>query len=76
MKKVYLAKDWTGIHIFLKPPQLKKCGGLPDIWCGHRLKGILDETLPLTIEYIPKGQYLELDLYWSLVHSYSNTRVI
>ena len=23
---------------------------------------------------IPKGKYLELDLYWSLVHSYSNTK--
>ena len=74
MKKVYLAKDWTGVHVFLEPPQLMKCGGLPEIWCGHRLKGILNETLQIAKEDIPRGQYIELDLYWSLVHSYSNTK--
>ena len=76
MKKVYIAKDWAGIHVFLEPPQLMKCGGLPEIWCGHRLKGILNETLQIAKEDIPKGKYLELDLYWSLVHSYSNTKEI
>ena len=28
----------------------------------------------LSKEDIPRGKYLELDLYWSLVHSYSNTK--
>ena len=74
--KVYLAKDWTGVHVFVDVPQLKQCGGLPEIWCGHRLKGILNETLQIAKEDIPKGKYLELDLYWSLVHSYSNTKEI
>ena len=73
--KVYLAEDWTGVHIFSEPPRFVECGGLPNIWCGHRIKGILDETLIIVAEDIPKGQYLELDLYWSLVHSYSNTNL-
>jgi hypothetical protein len=74
--KVYLAKDWLGPHIFLEPPRLEKCGGLPEFWCGHRLKGILNETLQITEEDIPRGKYLEHDLCWSLVHSYSNTKEI
>ena len=74
--KVYIAKDWTGSHVFIEPPQLMKCGGLPEIWCGHRLKRILNETLQIAKEDIPRGKYLELDLYWSLVHSYSNTKEI
>ena len=34
--KVYIAKDWRGFHIFSEPPVLMNCGGMPDIWSGHR----------------------------------------
>lgn len=70
--KVYIAKDWTGVHVFKDIPRLEKCGGLPEIWCGHRIKGIIEDTLPLVEYDIPRGQYLELKLYWSLVHSSTN----
>lgn len=29
---VYITKDWTGPKVFVKPPVLVKCGGMPDIW--------------------------------------------
>ena len=35
--KVYIAKDWTGSKVFAEPPVLMKCGGMPDIWSGHKL---------------------------------------
>ena len=43
--KVYLAKDWTGSHVFAEPPKLMKCGGMPDIWSGHKLN-IFDIIYP------------------------------
>jgi hypothetical protein len=65
--KVYLAKDWTGVHVFADVPQLKQCGGLPPIWCGHKLK-IFDETGSLAKDEIPRGQYIEREAWWSIVH--------
>jgi len=35
--KVYTAKDWTGYKVFAEPPVLIKCGGMPDVWSGHKL---------------------------------------
>jgi len=51
--KVYLAKDWTGSHTFIEPPKLLPCGGMPDIWSGHKL--------PFSIEDdIPRGKFKEI----------------
>ena len=62
--KVYLAKDWTGSYVFTEPPVLMKCGGMPDIWSCHKLNCF---TLAEDV-IIPKGQYLERNIWWSVVH--------
>ena len=61
--KVYLARDWRGIHIFVDPPILIKCGGMPDIWSGHRLPVIPS----VDIDDIPRGEYVEMQFWWSIV---------
>ena len=60
--KVYIAKDWTGSHVFAEPPVLMKCGGMPDIWTGHKLPFELAEDVE-----IPRGKYLERNIWWSIV---------
>ena len=64
--KIYIAKDWTGVHVFSNPPQLKQCGGLPDIWCGHRLK-LFDSSGTYAEDEIPRGKYIEREVWWSIV---------
>ena len=66
--KVYLAKDWRGCHVFsaTEPPTLKKCGGMPDIWTGHKLP--FDISGSFVEDEIPRGQYLERNIMWSIVH--------
>ena len=54
--KVYIAKDWTGSYVFADPPVLMKCGGMPDIWSGHRL------SFDITGYKIPRGKYLERNI--------------
>ena len=62
--KVYIAKDWTGTKVFKEPPHLIKCGGSPDIWTGWRLPFYIKDSY---IENeIPKGQYIERELWWSI----------
>jgi hypothetical protein len=63
--KVYIAKDWTGSKVFSNPPQLMKCGGMPDIWSGHRLPFNIDGSF--VEDVIPKGQYIERNIWWSVV---------
>ena len=29
--KIYLAKDWTGSHVFKNIPKLMQCGGMPPV---------------------------------------------
>ena len=65
--KVYIAKDWTGSHVFAEPPKLMKCGGMPDIWSGNKLN-IFDITASFAEDEIPRGQYIERHVYWSIVH--------
>ena len=65
--KVYIAKDWTGSKVFAEPPILMKCGGMPDIWSGHRLKEF-DITASFAEDDIPKGKYIERNVFWSIVH--------
>ena len=65
--KVYIAKDWTGSKVFSEPPVLMKCGGLPPIWSGHRLKEF-DITDSFAEDDIPKGEYIERNIFWSIVH--------
>jgi hypothetical protein len=43
-----------------------KCGGMPDIWSGHKLP--FDITGSFAENEIPKGQYLERNIWWSIVH--------
>lgn len=62
--KVYIAKDWTGSKVFAEPPKLMKCGGMPDIWCGHRLPFNIENSF--AENEIPRGQYLERNILWSL----------
>lgn len=64
--KVYLAKDWTGCHVFAEPPSLIKCGGMPDIWSGHKLPFNIESSF--AEDEIPKGGYLERNIWWSIVH--------
>ena len=66
--KVYLAKDWRGCHVFTatEPISLKKCGGMPDIWTGHELKEFKTSGL-LVEDEIPRGQYIERDIFWSIL---------
>ena len=63
--KVYIAKDWTGCYVFAEPPSLMKCGGMPDIWSGHKLP--FNITGSFTEDEIPKGQYIERNIFWSIV---------
>ena len=62
--KVYIAKDWTGSKVFAEPPVLMKCGSMPDIWSGHKLNFQLASDIA---ESIPRGQYLEREIWWSIV---------
>ena len=64
--KVYIAKDWTGSKAFVEPPVLIKCGGMPDIWSGHKLPFDIKDSF--TEGEIPRGQYLERNIWWSVVH--------
>lgn len=68
--KIYIAKDWTGVHAFKDVPKLENCGGLPPIWTGPKFKE-LDESASYAEDDIPKGQYIERDAYWSIVCSYT-----
>lgn len=63
--KVYIAKDWTGSYVFAEPPKLMKCGGMPDIWSGHKLNYF--QLTSDVEESIPRGQYLERYIWWNLV---------
>lgn len=62
---VYIAKDWRGSHVFANPPVLLKCGGMPDIWSGHKLP--FDINGSFAEDEISKGQYLKKNIFWSLV---------
>ena len=61
--KVYIAKDWTGYKVFAGPPVLIKCGGMPDVWSGHKLPFKLSKDVK-----IPRGKYLERNIWWSIVN--------
>lgn len=64
--KVYLAKDWTGSHVFAEPPKLMKCGSMPDIWSGYKLPFNITDSF--AEEKIPRGQYIERHIFWSIAH--------
>lgn len=65
--KVYIAKDWRGCHVFANIPRLIKCGGMPDIWSGHKLKEF-NANGSFAEDEIPKGEYIERNIFWSIVH--------
>ena len=64
--KVYIAKDWTGSKVFSNPPRLLSCGGVPDIWSGHRLPFNIDGSF--AENEVPKRQYIERNIWWSIVN--------
>ena len=64
--KVYIAKDWQGPKVFASPPTLSAFSGL---WQGHRLSEFVIENSFIEDE-IPKGQYIERNILWSIVHLY------
>ena len=64
--KVYIAKDWTGPKVFAEPPKLLNCGGMPPVWSGWKLPFNIENSF--TEDEIPKGQYIERDILWSIVH--------
>lgn len=75
--KVYIAKDWTGPKVFAEPPKLMKCGGMPDIWSGHRLpfniegsyvKDEISREHSFVEDEIPERQYIEREIWWSIVN--------
>jgi hypothetical protein len=47
--KAYVARDWTGVHLFKTEPRLMQCGGCGEIWSGYRIKQI--ESLDLLDKY-------------------------
>ena len=36
--EVFVAKDWTGVHVFNSEPITLNCGGVGSIWSGYRNK--------------------------------------
>lgn len=62
--KVYIAKDWTGLHVFENPPVFMNCGGMPKIWSGHKL--FFDITNSFK-EEISKGNYIEKNIEWNII---------
>ena len=64
--KVYMAKDWQGPKVFASPPTLSAFSGL---WQGHRLSEFVIKNSFIEDE-IPKGQYIERNILWSIVHLY------
>lgn len=65
--KVYIAKDWTGSHVFAEPPSLlENLSGFPPTWSGHKLP--FDISNSFAEGEIPKGEYLERNIWWSIVH--------
>lgn len=64
--KIYLAKDWRGCHVFGEPPKLIKCGGMPNIWTGYKLPYNVNNSF--YEDEIPRGQYLEREIWWSIIH--------
>ena len=63
--KVYIAKDCTGSKVFSNPPVLMKCGGMPDIWSGQKLPFSISGSF--LEDKIPRGQYIERNIWWSVV---------
>lgn len=61
--KVYIAKDWAGPKVFASPPTLSAFSGL---WSGHRLN-CFDITNSFVENEIPKGKYIEREIWWSIV---------
>lgn len=64
--KVYIAKDWTGSKVFTEPPVLMKCGGMPEIWSGHKLPFNIENSFEEN--EIPRGKYIERNIWWSIVN--------
>ena len=62
--KVWIAKDWTGPHVFASPPKFSK---FSETWQGHKLD-CFDIRNSFTEDEIPRGQYIERDVWWSIVH--------
>ena len=58
--------NWTGLKVFKEPPHLIKCGGSPDIWTGWRLP--FDIKGSYVENEIPKGQYIEREIWWYIVN--------
>lgn len=38
--EVFVARDWTGVHIFNSEPITLNCGGTGIIWSGYRNKAL------------------------------------
>ena len=66
--KVFLAKDWRGCHVYDEPPMLlKNLPSFPPTWSGHELKEF-NINGSFTEDEIPKGKYLERNIWWSIVN--------
>ena len=66
--KVYLAKDWRGIHVYSNPPSIiKNLPSFPPTWAGHELKEF-NITGSFTEDDIPRGEFIERNIFWSIVH--------
>lgn len=66
--KVYLANDWRGNHVYAEPPVLlRDLPSFPPTWSGHELKEF-NEASYFSEHKIPRGQYIERDILWSMVH--------
>ena len=65
--KVYLAKDWRGLHVFGEEPHLlENLPAFPPTWSGYELK-----CFKLAEDYnkiIPEKQFIIRSVWWSMVN--------
>ena len=52
--EVFVARDWTGVHIFNSEPITLNCGGTGIIWSGYRNKAL--ETPEIIEKYMNKQE--------------------
>lgn len=62
--KVWIARDWTGSHVFAEEPYLlENLSGFPPTWSGCKLPFVLAEDMK-----IPRNKALERNIWWSIVN--------
>ena len=60
--EVWVARDFTGVHVYNTEPIIKDAGGVGNIWSGYRNKAL--ETMELIEKYksISSKQTIKIQL--------------